>query len=194
MNKTLRNALILSACAIALVIASVSLTFAYFTSQATVSNTFTVGKVAITLDETVTDENGVAVTPAAKTTTGNNYRLVPSRTYTKDPTVTVKANSEDSYIFVEISNGISAVEDSADTIASQILANNWTLLSGNVYYKTYTKTSTDTALPVFETFTVADGASDTALAAVGTVDITAYAIQQEGLATASEAWAALNPN
>ena len=49
--KTRRNALLLGFCAVLLVVASVFGTVAYMTSKDQVKNTFTVGKVAINLDE-----------------------------------------------------------------------------------------------------------------------------------------------
>ena len=55
--KTKTKALILSLCAILLVVTSVFGTMAYLTSQADVSNTFSVGKVNITMDETDVDNS-----------------------------------------------------------------------------------------------------------------------------------------
>lgn len=52
--------------AVLLVAASVMGTLAYLTSTDTVKNTFTVGKVAITLDEAEVTEYGEAVTPASR--------------------------------------------------------------------------------------------------------------------------------
>lgn len=80
-------------------------TFAYLTSSATVTNTFTVGKVAITLLETDVDENGDAI-PSATPVVENDYKLMPGHKYTKDPTVTVLADSEESYVrmLVTVSN------------------------------------------------------------------------------------------
>ena len=69
---------------------------AYLTSSDTVTNTFTVGKVEIKLDETdVTNPTG----PRVK---ANSYKLMPGTTYTKDPTVTVKAGSEESYVRMKV--------------------------------------------------------------------------------------------
>ena len=69
---------------------------AYLTSTDTVTNTFTVGKVEIKLDETdVTNPNGPRVQ-------ANSYKLMPGTTYTKDPTVTVKAGSEESYVRMKV--------------------------------------------------------------------------------------------
>ena len=94
--KTKSKALLLTLCAVLLVAASVLGTMAYLTSTDTVTNTFTVGKVEITLDETdVTNPNG----PRVK---ANSYKLMPGTTYTKDPTVTVKAGSEESYVRMKV--------------------------------------------------------------------------------------------
>ncbi len=94
--KTKSKALLLTLCAVLLVAASVLGTMAYLTSSDTVTNTFTVGKVEIKLDETdVTNPTG----PRVK---ANSYKLMPGTTYTKDPTVTVKAGSEESYVRMKV--------------------------------------------------------------------------------------------
>lgn len=94
--------ILVSLAALALVAAiSIGGTLAYLTSQATVKNTFTVGKVNITLDEAVVDENGKAKEDGSRTTetnNGNSYNLMPNHSYDKDPTVTVKSGSEESYV------------------------------------------------------------------------------------------------
>lgn len=94
--KTKSKALLLTLCAVLLVAASVLGTMAYLTSSAEVKNTFTVGKVEIKLDETdVTNPTGSRVQ-------ANSYKLMPGTTYTKDPTVTVKAGSEESYVRMKV--------------------------------------------------------------------------------------------
>ena len=190
--KKKTKALMLVLCAVLLVTASVLGTMAYLTSTDKVVNTFTVGKVAITLDEAQVDPDGTAVTPAARVKQ-NAYHLLPGHTYTKDPTVHVQANSEDSFIFVKVENGIANYE-AGTTIAAQIAANGWTALDGveNVYYKTYTKRAESTDLPVFGSFTIADHA-DAAdgwnnFSAETNVTVTAYAVQQDGFASAAAAW------
>ena len=80
-----------------LVGASVLGTLAYLTSQDSVVNTFTIGRVEIGLDEADVDENGKLIDGADRVK-GNEYHLIPGQTYIKDPTVTVKADSEASYI------------------------------------------------------------------------------------------------
>lgn len=86
------------ACVCMLMAVSVLGTIAYFTDQEAVTNTFTVGKVGITLDEAKVDKNGVAVSTNERTEEGNEYHLLPGRTYLKDPTVTVTEGSEDCYL------------------------------------------------------------------------------------------------
>lgn len=94
--KTKSKALLLTLCAVLLIAASVLGTMAYLTSTDTVTNTFTVGNVEIKLDETdVTNPTGSRVQ-------ANSYKLMPGTTYTKDPTVTVKAGSEESYVRMKV--------------------------------------------------------------------------------------------
>lgn len=190
--KKKTKALMLVLCAVLLVTASVLGTMAYLTSTDQVVNTFTVGKVAITLDEAKVDPDGTAVTPAERVKE-NAYHLLPGHTYTKDPTVHVQANSEDSFIFVKVENGIANYE-AGTTIAAQIAENGWTALNGveNVYYKNYVKSAEITNLPVFGHFTIADHANAADgwnnFSAETKVTVTAYAVQQDGFASAAAAW------
>lgn len=200
--KTKRKALLLSLCAVLLVVASVMGTMAYLTSTTDeVVNTFTVGRVEIDLDEKDTDNS----TEGADRDKANSYILVPGEKYEKDPTVHVKPVSEDSYIFVKVENGLAAYEDASSTaeggyksIADQIIANGWTKLNGvdNVYYQKYTKVAstvtTDKDFVVFKEFKLKDTANEVN----GwnnlnvKITITAYAVQSAGFDTAVEAWTA----
>lgn len=85
-------------CAALIGTVSVIGTIAYLVDTAEVTNVISVGDVDITLDEAVVDEDGVPVDPAERTEEGNEYNLIPGKTYTKDPTITVKADSEDAYV------------------------------------------------------------------------------------------------
>lgn len=190
--KKKTKALMLVLCAVLLVTASVLGTMAYLTSTDQVVNTFTVGKVAITLDEAKVNADGTPVAGAARVKE-NAYHLLPGHGYTKDPTVHVQANSEDSFIFVKVENGIANYED-RPTIAEQIAARGWTPLTGvaNVYYKAYTKSAEITDLPVFGNFTIANHANAADgwnnFSAETKVTVTAYAVQQDGFASAAAAW------
>lgn len=193
--KTRSKALVLTLCAVLLVVATVMGTMAYLTSTDTVTNTFTVGKVAITLDEAKVNQNGEAVTPAVRVK-ANEYKLIPGHSYTKDPTVHVAADSEDSYIFVKVENGIAPFEVAGDkAIANQIEKNQWNDLKGvtDVYYKEYTSANAQKDLVVFENFEIADTAGSTdAWNNVNPqntkVTVTAYAVQKDGFADANAAW------
>lgn len=175
--------------AVLLVAASVMGTLAFLTSTASVTNTFTVGKVAITLDEAAVDVYGAPIENADRVS-ANKYKLIPGHEYTKDPTVHFAAGSEASYLFVKVENGIAAIE--ADTtIANQITAKGWTALTGadGVYYKQVAANTSAAAIdyPVFETFKL-DGEANVSLYADAEVKVTAYAIQADGFTDAAAAW------
>ena len=187
--QTKTKALILSLCAVLLVVATVFTTMAYLTSQDSVSNTFTVGKVEITLDEAKVDRDGTPVSPVERTDV-NTYKLIPGRTYTKDPTVHVAADSEDCWLFVKVENGLANAEAAGDkTIAAQMAKNGWSPLdgTGNIYaYRTTVSAGAD--VTVFGSFTIADDA-DVAAYEDAEINVTAYAVQADGFETAADAWA-----
>ena len=164
-------------------------TLAYLTSLTpTVTNTFTVGNVQITLDEAPVDANGAMI--SGDRVTENNYKLLPGHTYYKDPTVHVDDASEDCWLFVKVENEIAAIED-ATTIAAQMTANGWTLVDGetNVYAHAYIANAGDDVV-VFSSFKVKGNVTNAELATYAgkTVKITAYAVQADGFATAASAW------
>lgn len=108
--KTRSKALLLTLCAVLLVAASVLGTMAYLTDKETVTNTFTVGKVSIKLDEAkvnlngepVDDKNEVVELGKAPRVVENSYKLMPGHTYTKDPTIHVDAASEACFIRAKV--------------------------------------------------------------------------------------------
>ena len=175
---------------------SVGLTVAFLTSQSAVTNTFTVGDVAITLDEAKVDANGVKI-EGANRVTENTYKLIPGHSYTKDPQIHVGATSEDCYLFVKVEDGLAAIE-ADQTIAAQLTANNWKAVSGvaNVYvYAVGSDAKTIVAknanINVFGSFTL-KGDANTADYASAKIIVTAYAIQADGFAGSApeQIWAA----
>lgn len=193
MKKTARKVLLMACSALLLVCLTVGATVAYLTSTDTVTNTFTVGSLSITLDEVKTDANGVADTTVPRVK-ANEYKLIPGHFYVKDPTVHVQAGSEACWVFVKVEDGIATIED-ATTIAAQIEAKGWTKLDGvsNVYYKEQAAVSKDATAPVdlvvFDNFKLKSDA-DVSQYANAKIKITAYAIQKDGLTTAAAAWTA----
>ena len=195
--KKMYKAMALLLCAVLLVAGSVMGTMAFLQSQTkTISNVMTVGNVKITLTEKKMEEDGLTASnetiDAAEADQENNYKLIPGRTYTKNPTVTVKADSEACYVYVKVINGIAGLEAKDEpTIADQMTANGWNKLENvaDVYFMVVNKVSEDKACPVFSTFTVADNAN--ALPQWKEelkITITAYAVQKDGFDTAVKAW------
>jgi predicted ribosomally synthesized peptide with SipW-like signal peptide len=193
--KTTKKALLLALCAVLLVVSTVFATMAYLTSTTqVVKNTFTVGDVEITLDEAKVDVYGENAN--GRTTTGNEYKLIPGHEYIKDPTVYVDSTSEKCYVYVEVINNIAAIE--ADkTIAAQMVELGWTQIAGtNVwYYNTAVDPSVagaDLNLEVFKTFTILDNAVVdgyvTATNANSYITIKACAIQADGFDDVLDAW------
>ncbi|NLL03864.1 MAG: hypothetical protein GX269_06165 [Clostridiales bacterium] len=123
-------------------------TLAWLTSQEEITNTFTVGNIEIGLTES---------------TFPTNAKLVPGTTIPKDPTVTVKAGSEESFVFVMIENKFS-------TIGTLNISADWTAVatSGDKtiykYKEVVSATSVDTDLTkVFTTVTVSSNATNSDL-------------------------------
>lgn len=199
--KTRNKALLLSLCAVLLVAASVLGTMAYLTDTESVTNTFSVGSVSMTLDEQDVKPDGTKDTDAR--VDQNTYHLLPGHEYIKDPIIHINVTSESCWVFVKVENGIDAYEAESTTgenaytdIAGQIATNGWTELSGvadNVYYKEYTKGQDDKDLEVFQEFKIADNAervsgwSDISPEKTK-INVTGYAVQKDGFGTALEAW------
>lgn len=72
-------------CVTLVALAAIGATFAYLTDTKTVNNTFTMGNVAIKLDESKVDQNGNAV--EGDRVTSNTYNVYPGAVVTKDPIV-----------------------------------------------------------------------------------------------------------
>lgn len=191
--KTTKKALLLALCAVLLVVSTVFATLAYLTSTTeVVTNTFTVGDIVITLDETDVDVYGKkdGETRVLK----NDYKLIPGHNYTKDPTIHVEAGSEECYLFVKVTDEIAAIQD-ANTVATQMDGNKWLPLSGEegVYYLKDTinasKSDKDIDVPVFADFTI-KGDAEVAGYDGKTITVQAYAVQKDGFDTAAKAWEA----
>lgn len=212
--KTKRKALLLTFCAVLLVVASVLGTIAYLTSQDEVKNTFTVGRVAIKLDEAKVNPDGTPVANAARVK-ANSYKLLPGHTYTKDPMVTVLKGSESSYIKMTVTftkakelDDIFAPNDANLTsIFKGYDSDNWIAKSNTKNAVTNTRTyefwykeavgapNADVALDaLFDSITVPSTINNDQLKNIASMTITvnAYAIQADGFETAEEAWDAFS--
>ncbi len=77
-------------------------TLAYFTDETDqVKNTFTLGDVAITLDEEEVNEDGELTGERVES---NDYEdaITPGHVFPKDPTIHVDDESQDAYIFLDV--------------------------------------------------------------------------------------------
>lgn len=194
--KTKTKALLMSLCAVLLVAASVLGTMAYLTDSKDVKNTFTVGNVAITMDETDVDDS----TPNKERDQANSYKLLPGHTYTKDPIIHVDANSEDCYLFVKVDNQIAAIEANGNTtVAAQMATKGWKAVEGKDGIYVYVGTTVTPVavkandnVTVFEQLVIAGTVNGDTLKAYEnkTITVTAYAVQKDGFEgkTADQIW------
>ena len=143
--KTKSKALLLTLCAVLLVTASVLGTMAYLTSKDEVKNTFTVGSVAITMDETDVDDS----TKDKDRDTENSYKLLPGQEYTKDPIIHVDTNSEDCFLFVKVENEIADIEskEAGKSVAAQMIDNGWAQVEGQTGIYVYVDKTTGATNP-----------------------------------------------
>ena len=116
----------------------------------TVTNTFTVGNISIDLTETV---NGEPQSAASAAVNNNGFKMIPGTTLSKDPKVTVKANSEACWLFVKVeaSNGVVLTDvKNANTYVTYDIADNWSPLENTpgVYYYDHAATGTTDGTPI----------------------------------------------
>lgn len=232
--KTRNKALLIALCAVLLVAATALTTIAWLTSTTdTVVNTFTFSdsdNIKIELDELKVDEYGKELVKVSDDGTNkeitkeqadklglertpcdrvfaNTYKLIPGHKYIKDPTIHVKANSIDCYLFVTVDNAIADIEDgtTSTTIAAQMAAHGWVKVTGytNVYAyygdatalkKIERSETADQDIVVFESFTIKGEPTAKELEKYDekTVVVKAYAVQAEGFEgkTAVDVWEA----
>lgn len=200
--KNIKRTLITVLAMLLVCVLSVTATLAYITTKSdTVKNTFTIGNVAITLDEAKVGPDGKAI-PTEDRVRENKYKLVAGKTYDKDPTVHIDAGSENAWVVVkvEIDESVAAVID-VNNITSQIVpAQNakWVSVgtgSATVKYYAYkTESKAGDDLVVFETITTKSTATSTDFTKItdeDAIEITAYAVQADGITNYTEAWNAI---
>ena len=208
-NKMKKRTLV-SMIAVALVLCvSIGGVLAYLTAKTdTVTNTFTVGDIDITLTETYnTDTNSDNVNDAW------TAKLIPGTTYDKDPVVTVKKGSEKCYLFVKFDE-TNSPGTYLDYTALLTENDGWTHLTskkdkdGNVTYTmpdgVYVRivdasaSTSDISFNLLKDNKVTVKTSVTKAminaltdATMPELSFTAYAVQKENIADAYAAWEAL---
>lgn len=157
----------------------------------TVVNTFTYGDINIKLEESDTGLDGDTDNKT------NQYAMIPGSALTKDPKVTVTANSEDSYLFVKL-----VESENFKNFLTYAMDEKWIELEDGVYYREVTKSEEDQVFEVLKDNKVTVKYDVTkeqlnALDAQGaknypTLSITAYAVQKDNIPTAADAWKVAN--
>ncbi len=205
---------------VAVLVLAVGGILAYLTDTASVTNTFTVGNVDITLDEAKVDTEGKPldangqvvenVNDVVRVTEGNEYHLVPGLTYVKDPTMTVKEGSEESYVRMVVTiNCLSQFDEIFDPYPGSAVvdifngydANNW-ILAGETrdadantityefrYKEAVTAEDEDVVLDaLFDSITIPGFITKEQLAAIADLEIVVegHAIQAAGFENTNE--------
>ncbi len=177
-SAMLKKIVVMFVAVVLIVVATISGTLAWLTAETgAVTNTFTVGNINITLNEAKTDKYGnplnendeIVEVREAERVNSNTYTLLPGKTYTKDPTVTVLANSEKCYLFVVVQEPSWTIDvDPTDNTVNKSYSdyvsytknwedsNVWNKLDGysNVYYKIVECSEENQSFKLMENFTV----------------------------------------
>lgn len=169
-------------------------------STTEVKNTFTYGDINISLWEHELNEDGLTLSTDVFTgEEQTGFKMIPGNKIEKDPTVTVKADSEASWLFVKI-----VESDNFDDFMTYGVASGWTQLTvdaeGNaitdlIYYREVAATTADTDFAVLANDSVSvkktvtkDMLKDSVFVAP-TLSFTAYAVQRDAnITTAAQAW------
>lgn len=186
-NKTNRTVSIKIAALIAAIVLVIGCTaggtVAWLVSKpAPITNVFTVGNINAELTETATE-----------------FKIVPGVNITKNPVATVKAKSEDCYLFVQLTEENWPAFTEADNTTRKVeykIADGWTELEDGVYYRVVAKNDTgDQAFHVLKNDQVTVSSTLTkenanAIQKAGDPKLTVavYAVQKEGMGSANKAW------
>ena len=200
-------------CAAVLLTGTVVGVLAYLIDTDEVINTFTVGDVQIELDEAKVNPDGTVVENADRVKE-NEYHLIPGCTYVKDPTMTVKAESEEAYVrmIVTITKAAELKAIFGDDFLPENYVEGWdkavwvpvAMTEDTVnnafeiefrYHETVDASeSTDDIVlePLFEKFTLPGEVNGEQLKTIADMQIKAegHAIQAVALQDADAAWAA----
>lgn len=172
-----------------------------------VTNTFTVGDIAIDLKEHKLNETGTDLLTGTdnEVNAESNYKIVPGDTQPKDPFVRFTKDSEPCWLFVKVEEKNNTVGTSDKKyVTYSVDTSVWTELTGvegvtGVYYKkleSLTTANTTYSILASNQVSYSQNLTKADLNAVGTnkpqLIFTAYAVQLEAATTAADAWTAAN--
>lgn len=171
-------------------------TIAWLTAETdTVTNTFTYGDINIELFEHEYNATTNTLDTEKETTEVNNYKIIPGVNLPKDPTVRVKAGSEACWLFVKVEKTGTFVTDKV-TYSVKTDDGEWTALPGvdGVYYREVGAVTENTTFKVLtgDQVTVSDSLTKEDIKNITgsqVLKFTAYAVQREGINSATDAWA-----
>ncbi len=181
-KKGVSTKVFLSLLALVLVVGcAVGGTIAWLTATTDpVVNTFTYGKIKIELTET----------------TGAEYKIIPGVNISKDPKVTVKADSEACWLFVKVAEeGTFVANKVTYSIADGWTQGDGTVIPTNVCYREVNAVTADTDFYVLKDnmVTVSENLTKEDIKDLTEnhpqLIFTAYAVQKDGINTATDAWA-----
>ena len=175
-----------------LAIGIVGATMSYFTDKETSTNTFTMGKVDITLTETSTPSDDGSVLAGERNNDGGyEYtKILPGLVYSKEPTVTVEDGSVDAWVIVTAT--VPTVYD-FDGLLTQTsdgyMLEKKTVGDTTTYYFYYdeVKAAGDTVTP-FTRVTINPALTQEIAGEAFDIVVNAYAIQKEGFTSAKAAY------
>lgn len=195
--KTRKKILALTVCAMVLITGSVLGTMAWLTAETDeVVNTFTYGNINIDLNEHLYDPGQNALGKEL-TKSADNYLIIPGIDLPKDPFVTVKAGSEDCYLFVKVEESEGFAEGKVTYAVDESWAKgDGTKIPANVYYRQVSQPADDVSYNVLKDNKIfvsenltKDEVKEMQQSQVRpTLKFTAYAIQAEGIDSAETAW------
>lgn len=196
------------------IISVAATTFAYLhNASEIVENTFTIGKIKLSLDEAKVNIHGKPIDYSgqevdlkyAPRVLGNEYKLIPGKTYVKDPTVRVSDDSEACVLFLvlyippalrEVLYYNSSTGDDTKYIDVQMRKHGWQPdqtfddpagQEGEASYDVFIYNRGGAANPgdvinIFDNIVVRDGATYDQLqkADLDEIKITVYGFQNEG--------------
>lgn len=175
-----------------LAIGIVGATMSYFTDKETSTNTFTMGKVDITLTETSTADEANGILAGVQNNDGGyEYtKVLPGLVYSKEPTVTVEDGSVDAWVIVTAT--VPTVYD-FDGLLTQT-SDGYTLEKKTVgdkttYYFYYNDAkAASAAVTPFTQVTINPALTQEIAGEAFDIVVNAYAIQAEGFTSAKAAY------
>ena len=182
-------------------------TLAWLTAESkTITNTFTVGDINISLEEhKYSSETSGLTSEIAED--GNNYGFVPGDTLSKDPFVTVEAGSKACWLFIHVKEENNTYTGLEGKIINYTVDTGWKSVNGHdgFYYREVAATAETTA-PMYIlannqvtvngniTKEMVDGTSASASAVPGIESLkpqlifTAAAVQKDNVSSVGAAW------